>query len=140
MDKRGRLAVGSIVMALLLGGGAANAATVYPESGAVFANNGDGFVRINSAIQAQPGAQVLTRPGGSATINYDGACVVRVGPGELKLVESTAPCTTTGSLKDAPVVAEEKTDLTPLVIGGALAATVVGITTSQGGGDKPASP
>lgn len=140
MGKQSRLTAGAVIVALLSGQGVLNAATVYPENGAVLVNYGEGFVRIKEGVQARPGTQVLAKPGGSAVISYDGVCDVRVDPGEVKLVEEASPCAGGGSLKDGPVAAENSPNLAPLIAGGALAATIVGVTANQDGGDKPASP
>jgi hypothetical protein len=72
--------------------GHVGAATVSSESGTVLISNGSGFVPIEGNTEAPAGAQVMVQPGGIALIVYSGGCTVRVGPGEVRVVEEKPPC------------------------------------------------
>jgi hypothetical protein len=69
----------------------ASAATVMNEGGSILASTGEGFKPIPVAMELPPGAQVMVKSDGLATISYGSNCSVRVGPG-LWLVQDKAPC------------------------------------------------
>lgn len=119
------------VAAMFSGQSAVNAATVYPEKGAVLVNTGEGYSRISGETFVGPGGQVMTKHGGSAAIAYGGGCVVHVRPGEVKLVEEIPPCGGAAASADG----------SPFLLAGAAGLIGVGIGIAVApDGDKPASP
>src|SRR5688572_18106450 len=70
----------------------ANAATVSGTSGVIFVSAGGGFKPLSGPTELAPGAQVMVRPGGAATIAYSNNCVVKVGPGRVWTVQARPPC------------------------------------------------
>ena len=84
----------TLVVALLstaVAGNFAGAATVSIEGGTILASTGEGFRPMQAAMELPPGAQVMVKSDGLATITYASNCTVRVGPG-LWLVQDKAPC------------------------------------------------
>src|SRR5262245_3635857 len=148
----------ALVVALLstaMTGNFASAATVTSEGGTILASTGEGFKPIPVAMELPPGAQVMVKSDGLATIIYASNCTVRVGPG-LWLVQDKAPCKDgatvidfteqmgdgmRGSLKDSappPPPPRDYRSLLPFIVGGTIVACVAWFCRHDN--DHPASP
>jgi hypothetical protein len=148
----------TLVVALLstaMIGNFASAATVTSEGGTILASTGDGFQPIQASMELPPGARVMVKSDGLATIAYGGNCTVRVGPG-LWLVQDKVPCQDgaavidftgrmsdgmPGSLKDGPPPPPPPRDYS-LLLGGVFVGGIVACIVWCGNDDdnKPASP
>ena len=71
---------------------AASAATLEPMQGHVYFNLGKGFKPATSAVTLAPGSKILIAPSGSASLQYDGDCTVRLSPGRVWTVAAKKPC------------------------------------------------
>lgn len=78
-------------LAVALAGFPASAATVSNKAGTVLISDGEGFVPITGDAELAPGARVVVKAGGLATITYAANCTVRVGSG-FWTVQESAPC------------------------------------------------
>jgi len=65
---------------------------VAPEGGEVLVNAGSGFVTLSGPAQVVPGASVMVRPGGAATVRYSATCSARIGAGRVWTIQPVAPC------------------------------------------------
>lgn len=147
----------ALICGVVLGPVGASAATVSNQGGTILVTKGEGFVPIAGDVEVVPGAQVMVRPGGLATIAYGRGCVVRVGSG-VWLVQEETPCTEgiavidfTGRMNQGAPPTEPPADppeepppgintTTALLIGGVVAGGIgLAVVLSQGD-DKPASP
>jgi hypothetical protein len=126
----------------------ASAATVSPQSGEVLANSGTGFTLVSATTELKAGGQLLVRPGGSAVIQYENGCSLRVGSDRVWVIQDKPPCEpgraldltarmNGGSLKDSPEAPAAFPWLVVPVIGGGIVACVI---YCGGDDDKPASP
>src|SRR5262245_16931733 len=146
----------TLVVALLstaMAGNFAGAATVSNEGGTILASTGDGFQPIQASMELPPGARVMVKSDGLATITYGSTCTVRVGPG-LWLVQDKAPCKDgaavvdftgrmgdgmPGSLKDSAPPPPPR-DYSFLIVPGVIAVGACVFWFCRNGNDHPASP
>ena len=82
----------AIAFAALLGSAESEAATVSQQAGTVLVGRDQGFVPISGSVELAPGGRIMVRPGGVATVTYNGSCTVRVGAG-FWVVQEASPCT-----------------------------------------------
>jgi hypothetical protein len=132
---RESLGVMCFTLSLLIGT-ACSAATLEPVQGDLSINQGQGFQKVDSRIDANVGDSVMVGPAGSATVSYPDGCKVDVQPGAVMTIAPLSPCAS-GSY------AADSSDLTGALIGGTLFAAgigagIVGIT--QSSSSSPASP
>jgi hypothetical protein len=80
------------VLAALLSGGLAQAATVTAVQGQVLVSTGQGYRLVDGSIYLGPGATVVANPGAVAHVAYGGGCTVTVQPGSVYQVAAQAPC------------------------------------------------
>ena len=91
MYKIARSALGAL-LAVLYGCGSVCAATVSASTGAALINEGKGFVPLNGHADLSPGARLMVRPGQVATITYSDSCSVKVGSGQVWVIQPGVPC------------------------------------------------
>ena len=127
------------VLASLLVGPWAYAATVNATQGQVLLNLGQGYKQVTGSSEAGPGAIVAANPGGSAQVVYPDGCSVTVTPGMVYTIAPQSPCGNGGSgvgeglgLNTTTVVAAGA------IAAGGIAAAV--ILSRSGSSSKPASP
>jgi len=96
-----RLSFATALMALaaLCTSTTVQAAALY---GALRANFGGGYVRVDDGTRAEPGVSVMAEPDGSGEIVYDNNCTDRVEVGEVKIVQAVPPCAGTASTGPGP--------------------------------------
>jgi len=68
------------------------AATIEPGQGDLSVNQGQGFQRVNTRIDANVGDSVMVSPNGSATVSYPDGCQVPVQPGSVMTIAPLSPC------------------------------------------------
>ena len=122
----------------------AQAAVLSSLDGVVSVNQGNGFRPASIGSSLAPGDRVRTGEG-SANILYDNGCATTVGPKQVAIVYSEPPVCNVGGLKDGPMVAPVAPEpgVSPLLIGGVLAGTEVGIAIAVSSSNKnpvPVSP
>ena len=118
----------------------AQAAVLSNLDGVVSVNHGNGFQPASIGSSLAPGDRVRTGEG-SASILYDNGCATTVGPKQVAMVYSEAPVCNVGGYKDGPsVVAAPEPGVSPLLIGGVLAGTAVGIAIAISNNNKTPSP
>ncbi len=88
---RGLLGVVCFGLSLLIGG-ACSAATIEPVQGDLSVNQGKGFQRIDSRIDANVGDYAMVGPGGAATVTYPDGCKVDLQPGAVMAITPLSPC------------------------------------------------
>jgi hypothetical protein len=71
-------------------GFSASAATVFPNSGDVFVNRGNGFQKINGATVVKVGDSVMVSPDGLAQVRLEDGNVITVSPGQVLSVPAKA--------------------------------------------------
>ncbi len=144
---------------LVIGTVHAQAASVTPQIGNVYVNTGNGFELITSQTKAITGMKILIRSGGTAIINYDDGCAVRIGSGRVWEIAAKTPCAdgnnyidmaaltgrqgAEGDVVPSPETPPPGIDTTTLIIGGAVIAGGVGIAIAVSNNDDdppPASP
>jgi hypothetical protein len=117
----------------LLANIAAEAATLNPTGGTIFTRTGgQGFHRVTSTTEVQPGDTVMAAPDGSAQIVLSDGRVITVGPGQVVVVPQSSDRSGAGAI-----------DPTYVLIGGAAAVGIgVGIyyATKGSGAPAPVSP
>jgi hypothetical protein len=82
------------LIAAVVFGAAAQAATVRAVQGQVLVNSGQGYRLVDGSTQLEPGGTVVANPGAVAEVVYPGGCKVTVQPGSVYLVSSLPPCRT----------------------------------------------
>ena len=122
----------------------AQAAVLSNLDGVVSVNRGNGFQPASIGSSLAPGDRVRTGEG-SANILYDNGCATAVGPKQVAIVYSEPPVCNVGGFKDGAVVAPVAPEpgVSPLLIGGVLAGTAVGIAIAVSSSNKnpvPVSP
>jgi len=139
----------AMAVAAVLGSPEVEAATVSNQAGTVLVGRDQGFVPISGSVELAPGGRIMVRPGGVATVTYNGSCTVRIGSG-FWVVQEASPCTQgkteidftnrmSGGALDPPPP-EPRRDyrlIGGLVVGGAIAACVFWWCRDD---DKPVSP
>jgi hypothetical protein len=133
---RGLLGAVCFGSALLIGG-ACSAATIEPVQGDLSVNQGNGFQRIDTRIDANVGDYAMVGPGGAATVTYPDGCKVNLQPGAVMAITPLSPCAS-GS-----VAQQDNTGNigTWLAIGGFAAVVgVVGYEASQHPGSSGVQP
>ncbi len=71
---------------------ACSAATIEPIQGDLSVNQGQGFQKVDSRIDANVGDMVMVSPNGSATVSYPDGCHVNVQPGAVMTIAPLSPC------------------------------------------------
>lgn len=93
-----RALICGLCFALTFAGGAlAQTATVEPLQGDLSINQGQGFQRVDSRVQANVGDSLMVAPGGSASLVYPDGCQVTIQPGSVVSIAPLSPCAS-GSL------------------------------------------
>ncbi|MBS0409746.1 MAG: hypothetical protein JSR86_07510 [Proteobacteria bacterium] len=166
-----KFAVVAVAAASLMGGQALAQSAALPTlsglQGAVYVDQGDGFVRADGRTVLHRGDRVMSARGGLAKISYADGCNVQVGGRSLATINSQSPCAGGGSPR--VLKADYQSDAggaggggggfagvstTGLIIGGVAAAgiiaVIVGAATdhgsshtsggTSGGGGGPVSP
>jgi hypothetical protein len=75
------------------------AATIEPVQGSLSLNRGQGFLPVNSRVDANVGDTVVVGPGGAAAVTYSDGCKVPVQPGAVTTIAPLSPCAS-GSMAD----------------------------------------
>ncbi len=117
------------------------AATIAPVQGDLSLNQGQGFQRVNTRVEANVGDSVMVGPGGAATVTYPDGCQVNVQPGAVVSIAPLSPCASGSFAQDQGQTSSGLNAGTLLFGAAALGATgvaVYGITQSQP--SSPASP
>ena len=132
--------LGACVAASLFVGTVAQAATIEPVQGNLSVNQGQGFQRVNTRVDANVGDSVMVGPGGSANVVYSDGCTVNVQPGSVVSISALSPCASGSLAQDSDGGLS-----TGAIAGGALFALgiglgVYGITQSQTTTPAPSSP
>jgi hypothetical protein len=121
----------------LLAGTVSQAAIIEPVQGKLSLNQGQGFQKVNSRIEANVGDSVMVSPKGSATVSYPDGCKVDVQPGTVMTIAPLSPCAS-GSY------AADQSRGNVYVIGAGIAAAlgfgIYEIVQSSHSGSNPASP
>jgi hypothetical protein len=167
-----KFAVAAVAAASLMGGQALAQSAALPTlsglQGAVYVDQGNGFVRADGRTVLHRGDRVMSARGGLAKISYSDGCNVQVGARALATINSQSPCA--GGSAPRAIKADYQSDAssggggggggfggistTGLVIGGVAAAgiiaVIVGAATdhgsshvgggTSGGGGGPVSP
>ncbi len=138
-----RSLVGALIAALFAGSALAQtaAAIIEPLHGDLSLNQGQGFQRFNSRVQANVGDTLMVGPGGAANLVYLDGCRVHVQPGSVVSIAPLSPCASGSFASEAP--AQESLFNTGALAGGALFAVgagafIYGVTQSPS--TAPASP
>jgi hypothetical protein len=76
----------------LLAGAVSQAAIIEPVQGELSLNQGQGFQKVNSRIEANVGDSVMVSPTGAATVSYPDGCKVDVQPGAVMTIAPLSPC------------------------------------------------
>lgn len=126
-----------------LAGSAAWAATIEPVTGEVSLNQGQGFKKLDSALEAKVGDAVMVSPGGSAKVSYADGCTIGLKPGAVMVIAALSPCAS-GSYAEE----DDHNDHTGTIVFGTVLAGVTGFviyeilhnTNGNNGNGKPASP
>ena len=113
----------------------AEAAVLSSLDGAVTVNSGNGFQPASIGSSLAPGDRVRTNEG-SANILYDNGCTTTVGPQQVAIVYWQPPVCHVGGLKDGPVAVEPAAEDNPLLVGGFVAGTAIGIAVAIGSSNK----
>jgi hypothetical protein len=116
----------------------AQAAILASLDGAVSVNSGNGFKPASIGSSLAPGDRVRTYEG-SANIRYDNGCTTTVGPQQVAVVYSEAPACNIGGAKDGAMAVEPAAQDNPLLIGGFVAATALGIAVAIGSSNSSSS-
>jgi hypothetical protein len=123
-------------------------ALVIPLQGDLSVNQGQGFQRVDSRVQANVGDSLMVAPGGSASLVYPDGCQVTIQPGSVVSIAPLSPCASGSFAAELPVPppvgapppAPEGFDPGLLMFGaGAAAAVTVGVLAIVLS-EKPASP
>jgi hypothetical protein len=107
--------VAAIPLALIAGvvfGAAAQAATVRAVQGQVLVNAGQGYRLVDGSTELDPGGTVVANPGAVAEVVYPGGCKVTVQPGSVYLVVSQPPCQAANVERPPPPPARERPERT----------------------------
>lgn len=110
----------------------ANAIELVEVTTPVALSTGAAFKPVTGATGLSAGNRVMARANGRAVIQYDNGCRVVVDPGQVITVAAIAPCA------GGPIAQESGGGLSPLVIGGGIAAgagiiAAIAILTSDNG-------
>jgi len=165
-----KLAVVAVAAASLMGGQAlaqsASLPTLSGLQGAVYVDQGDGFVRANGHTTLHRGDRVMSARGGLAKISYADGCNVQISSRSLATINSQSPCA--GGSSPHVIKADYQSDAgsggggggfggigtTGLIVGGAAAAGIIAVIVAaatdhgsgrtsggtSGGGGGPVSP
>lgn len=82
------------LIAVVVLGAPARAATVKAVEGQVLVNSGQGFRLVDGSTSLEPGGTVVANPGAVAQVVYAGGCTVTVQPGSVYQIAAQAPCQT----------------------------------------------
>jgi hypothetical protein len=126
----------SLIACLVLGAPAI-AATLGSVQGQVMVNRGNGYQSVQGTVELNPGDVVVVNPGGSAQLSYADGCSVQVAVGSVVTVAEQSPCVTqtTGPQGFAP-----PGGLGIFLLSTGVAAGAVVYLLSTNDKDKPASP
>ena len=75
----------------------AHAATVYPITGKIMINQGNGYKEITRMTELKQGDIVMAKPGGTAKLNYSDGCSIQVKTGAIVNVGAQSPCASQAS-------------------------------------------
>jgi hypothetical protein len=96
-----RTLLGSACFAVaFLGSATVWAATIEPGQGELSINQGQGFERVDSRIDAKVGDSVMVSPNGTAVVNYPDGCQVTVQPGSVVTIAPLSPCASGSQAQD----------------------------------------
>jgi hypothetical protein len=107
----------------------APSATVQPGQGDLSVNQGQGFQRVDSRVNANVGDSVMVGPGGSASLVYPDGCQVAVQPGSVVTIAPLSPCASGSLAADNDLLGAAVA--AGLFLGG-VGAGIVGIGTAKG--------
>ena len=107
---RAAAAIPLALMAAVVFGAAAQAATVRAVQGQVLVNSGQGYRLVDGAIELDPGGTVVANPGAIAEVVYPGGCKVTVQPGSVYLVAAQPPCQSANVERPARERTEDRTE------------------------------
>lgn len=125
----------SAIMVAVLVSTSAQAAVLTSLDGAVSVNSGNGFQPASIGSSLAPGDRVRTNEG-SANILYENGCATAVGPQQIAIVYSQPPICHVGGLKDGVAAVEPAPGDNPLLVGGFVAGTAIGIAVAIGSNNK----
>jgi hypothetical protein len=118
------------------------AATIAPIKGEISINRGQGFLKMNGAVEAKAGDAVMVSPHGSALVSYPDGCTVNLRPGMVMTIPVLSPCASGSYAEEQDDNPDHTFKLeTAGIIGGVLG--IAGLITyeiTQSGKPGPASP
>jgi hypothetical protein len=130
------LAGAACFVSALLWGAVANAAIVEPVQGDLSINQGQGFQKVDTRVDASVGDLVMVGPNGAANIVYPDGCTINVRPGAVVNIAPLSPCAS-GSFAQQPQTGNGLNG--EAILGGALFAAGMGAFI-YGVTQSPASP